>query len=322
MREGRFIKKNIDKWKQIQYQPSTDPDQKAGEFTELVNDLGYAKTFYPKSKVTQYLNGLSSRIYLDIYRNKKEESSRIFRFWKSELPLVIRKYHREMLYAFIVFSIFAIISAFSAAHDETFVRGVLGDGYVEMTEDNIAKGDPFGVYKSGDQFSMFMQIISNNIQVSFMTFVAGILLSVGTIWMLFRNGVMVGAFQYYFFAKGLGWKSVLVIWLHGTLEISSMIIAGAAGIVLGNSLLFPGTHRRIDSLKRGAKDGLKCMIGLVPIIGIAAFIEGFITRYANMPIWLSVSILLASGIFIIWYFIYYPIRLEKRGIQNSLPENR
>ena len=227
-----------------------------------------------------------------------------------------------MLYAFIVFSIFAIISAFSAAHDETFVRGVLGDGYVEMTEDNIAKGDPFGVYKSGDQFSMFMQIISNNIQVSFMTFVAGILLSVGTIWMLFRNGVMVGAFQYYFFAKGLGWKSVLVIWLHGTLEISSMIIAGAAGIVLGNSLLFPGTHRRIDSLKRGAKDGLKCMIGLVPIIAIAAFIEGFITRYANMPIWLSVSILLASGIFIIWYFIYYPIRLEKRGIQNSLPENR
>ena len=82
MREGRFIKKNIDKWKQIQYQPSTDPDQKAGEFTELVNDLGYAKTFYPKSKVTQYLNGLSSRIYLDIYRNKKEESSRIFRFRK------------------------------------------------------------------------------------------------------------------------------------------------------------------------------------------------------------------------------------------------
>ncbi|HLX66178.1 MAG TPA: hypothetical protein VKR41_04255 [Puia sp.] len=75
MREGLFIKKNIDKWKQYQYEPANDPDEMAGQFTELVNDLGYAKTFYPHSKVTQYLNGLASRIYLGIYRNKKEQSS-------------------------------------------------------------------------------------------------------------------------------------------------------------------------------------------------------------------------------------------------------
>jgi uncharacterized membrane protein SpoIIM required for sporulation len=309
VREGKFLQKNMDKWKQYQYEAATEPDEMARQFTELVNDLGYAKTFYPHSKVTAYLNKLAARIYLGIYRNKKEDSSRIIRFWKTELPLTVRKYHRELLYSFCIFLLFAILAAFSAAHQEDFVRGVLGDGYVEMTEENIARGDPFGVYKEGNQLLMFLEIAQNNIRVSFMMFVTGFFAGLGTLYMLFQNGVMLGAFQYYFFAKGLGWASVLVIWIHGTLEISAIIIAGAAGFVIGKSILFPGTYSRLVSIKRGAKDGLKIMIGLVPVFLLAAFFEGFITRYSTLPIWLSISILLGSLVFVIWYFIIYPIRL-------------
>jgi len=159
---------------------------------------------------------------------------------------------------------------------------------------------------------MFLFIAVHNVEVAFTLFVAGILVSIGTVWFIFQNGVMLGAFQYYFFAKGLGWKSVLVIWIHGTLEISSFIIAGAAGLILGNSILFPGTYKRLDSLKKGAKDGLKLMIGLVPVFVTAAFLEGFVTRYSNMPIWLSLFILVSSLCFISWYFIFYPIRLDKK----------
>ncbi|NII25729.1 stage II sporulation protein M [Pseudoflavitalea sp. X16] len=313
MREGLFLKKNIDKWKQYQYEAASNPDEMAQQFTELVNDLGYAKTFYPHSKVTQYLNGLASKIYLGIYKNKREESSRFTRFWTTELPLTVRKHHRELLYAFLIFTSLAIMAAFSASHDETFVRGVLGDHYVEMTEDNIAKGDPFGVYKDEDKVSMFLGIALNNIRVSLMVFVAGIFLSLGTAWFLFTNGVMLGAFQYMFFAKGLGWSSVLVIWIHGTLEISAIIIAGGAGFILGNSILFPGTRKRIDSLKKGAKDGLKLMIGLVPVFIAAAFLEGYVTRYSTMPQWISISILALSFNFILWYFVLYPIRLERKN---------
>lgn len=317
MREGLFLKKNIDKWKQYQYEAASNPDEMAQQFTELVNDLGYAKTFYPHSKVTQYLNGLASKIYLGIYKNKREESSRFVRFWKTELPLTVRKYHRELLYAFLIFTALAVMAAFSAAHDETFVRGVLGDRYVEMTEDNIAKGDPFGVYKDENKIAMFLRIALNNIRVSLMVFVAGIFLSIGTAWFLFQNGIMLGAFQYMFFAKGLGWPSVLVIWIHGTLEISAIIIAGGAGFILGNSILFPGTRKRIDSLKRGAKDGLKLMIGLVPVFIVAAFLEGYVTRYSAMPQWLSITILALSFNFILWYFVFYPIRLEKKNSQTK-----
>jgi uncharacterized membrane protein SpoIIM required for sporulation len=312
VREGQFIQQNIAKWKIYQYEPTTDPDEMAERFTELVNDLGYAKTFYPQSKVTAYLNKLASGIYLGIYKNKKEESSRITRFWKRELPLVIRKYHRELLYSFLFFLFFALIAAFSAANDQQFVRGVLGNSYVEMTEQNIAKGDPFGVYKNQDSLSMFLWIAVHNVQVSFMIFVTGLLAGLGTIWMLFNNGVMLGSFQYFFFSKGLGWKSVLVIWIHGTLEISSIIISGAAGIVLAKSLLFPGTYKRLPSLKRGAADGVKMMIGLVPVFIAAAFLEGYVTRYSQMPVWLSLFILISSAGFIVWYFIIYPIRLSEK----------
>lgn len=312
MREGLFIKKNIEKWKKYQYESSTDPDEMAQEFTELVNDLGYSRTFYRQSKVTQYLNGLASKIYLGIYKNKREESSRLITFWTKELPLVIRRYHRELLYAFLIFTSFALMAAFSTAQDQSFVRGILGDGYVEMTEDNIAKGDPFGVYKSGDQVTMFFTIAMHNIKVAFALFLGGFFVSLGTIWLLFENGMMLGSFQTFFFMKDLGWQSILTVWIHGTLEISAIIIAGGAGLILGNSILFPKTYSRIESLKRGARDGMKLMIGLIPVFIAAAFLEGFITRYSSMPVYLSISILVLSLAFIIWYFVIYPVRVAKR----------
>lgn len=312
MREGLFLKKNIEKWKGYQYEPSKDPDEMAQEFTELVNDLGYARTFYPQSKVTQYLNGLASRTYLGIYKNKRERTSRIITFWKTELPLVIRKHHRELLYSFLIFTTFALIAVYSTLQDQTFVRGVLGDGYVEMTEDNIDKGDPFGVYKSGDRVTMFFTIALNNIKVAFMAFVGGFFVCIGTVWLLFENGIMLGAFQSFFFLRDLGWDSILVVWIHGTLEISAIIIAGGAGFILGSSILFPKTYSRLESVKRGAKDGMKLMIGLIPVFIAAAFLEGFITRYSTMPKPISISILILSAAFIIWYFVIYPVKVQKR----------
>jgi uncharacterized membrane protein SpoIIM required for sporulation len=312
MREGLFIRKNIDKWKGYQYESSTDPDEMAQEFTELVNDLGYARTFYPQSKVTQYLNGLASKIYLGIYKNKREERSRLITFWTRELPLVVFRYQRELLYAFLIFTVFALMAAFSAAQDQTFVRGILGDAYVEMTESNISKGDPFGVYKSEEPLTMFLTIALNNIKVAFMVFLGGLFATAGTIWLLFNNGMMLGSFQTFFFMKNLGWQSVLVVWIHGTLEISAIIIAGGAGFILGNSILFPKTFRRIDSLKRGARDGMKLMIGLVPVFIAAAFLEGFITRYSTMPRALSITILVSSLSFIIWYFVIFPRKVNKK----------
>lgn len=314
MREVLFVKQNTEKWKRFDEMRQANPDELADRFIEITNDLAYSKTFYPNSKTTAYLNGLASKLHRSVYKNKKEKSNRFVNFWKNELPLLFIEYRKQVLYSLAFFLISCAIGAISAKYDDTFIRLILGDGYVNMTNDNISKGDPFGVYKRENPILMFIQIAGNNIFVSFYTFVSGVLFSFGSIVSLFRNGIMLGSFQYFFFSQNLGLQSVLVIWIHGTLEISAIVLAGAAGLVLGNSILFPKTYTRKASVLKGAKDGLKIVFGLVPIFIVAAFLEGFITRHTEMPMILSGLILLSSAIFIVWYVFIYPIKINR---QNS-----
>jgi len=320
-----FIKKNVDKWNEYQRIETNDPDETAERFVTLVDDLSYAKTFYPQSKVTRWINAIAANIYQSIYKNKKEKYSRVFTFWRYELPLLFRKYHKVLLFAFLVNLFFTLIGVWGSINNEDFMRGALPGGYVDKTLDNISNGDPFGVYKSDNPFSMFVFIALNNISVAFLMAIGGLTLGIWTLFSDWQNSVMLGAFQYMFFAHGLGAESVLVIWIHGTLEILSFIVASTVGYIIGQSILFPGTYSRIQSFKRGLKDGFKIMVALVPIFITAAFFESYVThlmsntysktKSGGLPVWGSVIILVASLAFILWYFVFYPIRLHKRGYQ-------
>ena len=312
MREALFVKQNSEKWKRYEALQTHNPDELAERFIDITNDLAYAKTFYPNSKTTAYLNGIASLLHQALYKNKKEKKGRFVIYWKYELPLLFFKYRRQILYSFIFFILSASIGVLSAMYDDTFLRLILGDGYVNMTNENIAKGDPFGVYKKQGELSMMFHIATNNLWVTFLTVVSGVLFSIMPVFIILRNGIMLGAFEYYFFSKGLGAESILVIWIHGTLEILAIIVAGGAGLVLGHGLLFPKTFTRMVAFKNSAKDAIKIAVGLVPIIVLAAFFESFITRHTNMPIWLSISILAGSLAFMVWYVVLYPIILNKR----------
>ncbi len=115
----------------------------AASFTQLVDDLAYAKTFYPSGKVTAYINSQASKIYLDIYKNRKEESNRIVTFWKYDLPLTIIKHHGVILFSFVVFVIFFAIGFFTSQQDDDVARGFFGDSYVDKTVENINSGAAF-----------------------------------------------------------------------------------------------------------------------------------------------------------------------------------
>ena len=104
-----------------------------------------------------------------------------------------------------------------------------------------------------------------------------------------------------------------VIMLHGTIELSSIVIAAGAGFVMGNSLLFPGTYTRLASFKMGAKKGLKITMGLVPFFILAGFIESFITRYAWMHWSLKLLVIGLSAMLLLYYFVIYPIQLNRNG---------
>ena len=316
MREAAFVKQNKEKWiafeKAIALKLKTDPDTLADYYIHLTNDLSYARTYYPESKTLLYLNSLASQAHQKIYKNRKEDKNRIIQFWKIEFPLFFYQYQKTLLYSFLIFSAAVCIGIISVLNDVSFIRLILGDAYVNETINNIDQGDPTAIYKSGSEIGTFLGITINNIRVALFAYALGVITSIGTAYLLFRNGVMLGAFFTFFYTKDLLFEASKSVWLHGVIEISVIIVAGCAGLVMGNSILFPKTFSRRVSFMRGAKDGLKIVVSTIPFFIIAGFIESFITRYSNMPVWLAMTIIFSSLALVIYYYIIYPIILNKK----------
>jgi len=169
-----------------------------------------------------------------------------------------------------------------------------------------------GVYSDSSSLPMFVRIAYNNLRVAFLLFVSGMFTGFGTGFALFVNGVMVGSFQTFMFQQGVGFESMLAIWLHGTFEISAFVTVGAGGFALGNGWLFPGTYSRGYAFRQGAKRGLKIVMSLVPIIIVAAFIESYFTRHTEYPNALRLAVILLSLGLMVWYYVVLPHRIKKR----------
>ncbi len=321
MREAAFVKQNKDKWLKFESvlvnNTQITPDELSNLYIEITDHLSYAQTFYPNSQTLNYLNSLASSAHQKIYKTKKEKKNRLYSFWVKEFPLEFYKYQKQLLITFLISILFTVIGAYSAATDGAFVRSILGDGYVNMTLENIANDDPMAVYKKMEETNMFLGITINNIRVALLCFSFGVLFGIGTVYMLMSNFIMLGSFQYFFYDKGLLWESARTIWIHGTIEISVIIIAGCAGLVVGNSILFPKTYTRLTSFVRGVKAGLKIVISTIPFFIIAGFLEGFVTRHTEMPDWLAIIIISGSLALILFYYVIYPRVLYKKLVNEQ-----
>jgi len=335
MKETAFINQNKKKWakfERMSQQSVSDPDEIAHLFVEITDDLAYARTHYSKRSVRVYLNYLAQKVFNSIYKKKREPLSKLIDFWVTGLPLEMYRSRKALLTSFLVFAIGMLIGVLSTIDDPDFLGAVIGYDYVDLTESNIKNGKPMNIYGSGEEMNSFLMIGINNLKVALLTFVLGIFFSIGSSIFLFFNGIMVGAFQWFFKVRGLLLTSFLTIWIHGAFEIPAIILAGAAGITMGNGLMFPKTLTRMQSLSISAKRGVKIMIGIMPIIVIAAFIEGFATRHtviqtvgnelqSDWPDWLKWSIIIFCFSFMVLYFVIYPFAVAKKMNYNIPIEN-
>lgn len=339
MKESDFIEQNKEKWKHFEQnllKKDSTPQEISKLFVQITDDLSYARTFYNKRSVKLYLNGVAKLLFNDINKAKKNKWSVFASFWKKDLPLVMFASRRPMLISFLVFWSCFVLGVITSIYEPDFARTIMGDAYIEMTNKNIADGSPMHVYADSGEMETFLPILLNNLKVAFNTFFLGVFASIGSLVIMMYNGVMVGVFQFFFVEKELlatmmenddaffGFlryfifddtlfrKSFLSIWTHGTLEISAIIIAGGAGITLGKGLLFPQTYSRFQAFKMTAGMGLKIIMGISPVIFLAAFIEGFLTRHTDIPNILRFSFILLSLAFILIYFFWYPRRVAKK----------
>ena len=316
MKETQFINQNKEKWERFEKlndSTNSNPEELSNLYVDITDDLGYAQTHYLRRTVRVYLNQLAQKVFVGVNRFKKDKLKNLIRDSAITMPLEIYRSRRTMLTALIAFLVYVAIGVISTYINVDFPRIVMGDFYVDTTIQNIEAGNPLGIYDSTDQLSMFIEITTNNLKVSFLTFFVGFFFTVGTHLLLFSNGVMLGAFQYYFYTKGLFITSFLGIWIHGSFEISAIVLAGGAGITAGNGLLFPGTYTRFQSMKSSMRRGLKIMLMLVPFIIAAGFLESFVTHnYDTLPDWSKWAIIAFSFALMIFCFVVFPFYIAKR----------
>lgn len=315
MREASFIERNKEKWLSIENNLSihfdVNPDELASNYIELTNDLAYAQTFYPESRTKDYLNELAILAHQKIYKDHKASKNKLKHFFSYEIPYAVWQMRRPLLFSFLIFLLASIIGFLSAHYDESFVRLILGDAYVDQSIDNIRKGDPAAIYASGSNFGSALGITINNVRVAFLAFTFGIFFSVGTGYILFSNGIMLGAFHYMFYEYGVLQKAMSAIWIHGTIEISVIIIAGGCGLMLGNSFLFPKSYSRMESFIRSAKLSMKILASTIPFFILAGTLEGFVTRYYNISMTMCLLIITITFVMILYYYILRPFQLAK-----------
>ena len=310
MREKDFVEQNKEIWGRFEQLISKTsdghPDEMSELYNQITNDLSYARTYYDKRSIRVYLNQLAKTVYLQLYKHRRGRLKNFRRFWTDDLPLALYRARKDLNISLIFFLVSMAIGVLSSIHDPEFAKVILGERYVNMTEENIAKGEPMAVYASDGEVNMFFRITFNNIIVAFRTYILGAFFGVGTLVIMLYNGIMVGTFQYFFVERALFQESFLTIWMHGALEISAIVIAGGAGLTLGRGILFPGTLPRLQSFQIGARRSVKIILGLIPIFITAGFIEAFFTRLTEMPDILRGSFIVMCFAFIGLYFWWYP----------------
>ena len=199
----------------------------------------------------------------------------------------------------------------SALGDESFTELIMGEGYMDMTRRNIEAGIPMGVYGTQPSSTMFCAITLNNVRVAFLCFVLGVFTSIFPGVSLMFNGIMIGAFQTFFYQQHLLGDCLYATMLHGTLELSAIVIAGGAGIQLGNGWLFPGTYSRPRSFLMAARRAVRVLVSTVPVFVVAAFIESFLTRYTLIGNGFRLLIIGSSAAFLVFYYILLPIKRHR-----------
>lgn len=325
MRESQFVEQNSEKWAAFEKALGSrkkDPETLRKSLIEVTDDLSYAQTYYKNRSVRVYLNGLAQKVYNLIYKNRRNLLGSIKTFFIDDVPRIMYHARKELLVAFIVLLVSIGIGVFSSMRDNNFAVAILGADYVSETIANIESGNPMGVYKDEAQVSMFYRIAVNNLTVSLYVFLFGLFASYGALVLMVRNGVMLGVFIHFFYARHLETDFNYTVWMHGTIEVLTLVVETVAGMLLGRGLIYPGTYSRSKAFAIWGRRGAMVFLSTIPFIITAAFIESFLTRHTELPNIVRGLLIVLSLALMVLYFVWLPFKRFRNSSDwdNDMPE--
>ena len=240
-------------------------------YRQTATDLSAVRGDPHSVQQARYLNQLLGRAHNALYSGQKKTVRGVVEFYIHEYPSIFRRFLPYTLAATAIFAVGAIAGSLVTLANPDFMREFLGPAMVQTIEKHEMW--THSVVSMKPQASSM--IMTNNLSVSFMAFAAGITAGIGTLYLLFFNGVMLGVIGV---ACGMNQMSI-PLWSfvapHGVLELPAIFIAGGAGLRVAQALLFPGTLSRRDSLARGGTEAVRLLVGVIPMLIVAGSIEGF-----------------------------------------------
>jgi len=245
-------------------------------YRAATTDLAAAKTRAYGNDTVAYLNRLTARAYVLVYAGAASGGwARIAAFFATTFPREIRRARMIVSATSALFLLAWIVSYWLVSIRPNNAYALLPAEAVPAIVKSLHDSN-FGFDRSLAP-AMSSLIITNNIKVAMLAFAGGMTLGVLTLWEILNNGLMVGGLGALFAAHGFGTDFWATIAPHGVIELTSIQIAGAAGLLLAQAIVAPGRLRRIDALKANARRAGVLMIGVAGLLVIAGLIEGFVT---------------------------------------------
>ncbi len=307
MKEEQFIKLNSDTWRELEtlstiinkkglkILPSKDVKKFLRIFRQSSYHLAYARTHYPSSSVVSYLNSLINKCHSHVYAVKKISPVILFKYIAQDFPRLLKEYRWFIICSFSFFAVGVLLSMLLVLVNVDNASIFLPENLITTIKSGKSGGGQWNYPL------MSSYIMVNNISVSLKAFVMGITLGIGTVYVLFFNGALLGALTALVYTYGTPMNYWPLILPHGIIELTAIFISGAAGLIIAKSILLPGEYSRIHSLIKGAKESISLIVGVIFMLIVAGIIEGFFTPL-NISVISKLIFAAITGVILILYF--------------------
>ena len=308
MKQHDFEAQHADLWERIDLaleKPSREDhsEQLAQHYLVLCQQLAIAKERMYDTALVEQLNNRVLKLYRELYRYRTDTRLNFYAFFRRDFPLAIYRHRFYILVAFLVLVLPAVLSGLWTYYDDEAIYSVLEGSQVRHMEhiydpDNEVLGRE---RESDTDVFMFGFYIQNNISVAFRCFASGLLLGIGTLFVLGFNGLFMGSIAGHLTRMDYVDTFYPFVVGHGSFELTAIVFSGAAGLRLGYSLLNPGPWRRLESLRRAGREVVPMLYGIVLMLVIAAFIEAFWSSSASLSITVKYSVGGLLWALVLWY---------------------
>lgn len=281
-----YLAKNRTKWDRLEEllrkkKRNFDEIRELGNlYLAVSDDLSFCQTHFPGADITSYLNHLVRQCQAVFFRHEKTRLRAILHFFSSEFPRLIFELRYYIAVSCALIAMALALSFYFVERNIMLGEIFLPEKMYDMAVRDLELRRQFGNFDAipeAHRSALSLYVWFNNSVVAINCFVLGIALGLGTAYILFFNGTMLGALLAVYHMNGHLLDFFSLIMVHGSIELPAIAIAGGAGLSLGVSVINPGRLSRADAVRKEAKRCLKVLAGVIAMLFIAGLVEGLIT---------------------------------------------